>query len=69
MCVHVCVCVCVCVGRLIIFCTAKDDLAWPNSIHRVGCSAEEEEEEEEEEIEFSQAANGKKTDHPFLFFL
>ena len=67
MCVHVCVCVCVCVGRLIIFCTAKDDLAWPNSIHRVGCSAEEE--EEEEEIEFSQAANGKKTDHPFLFFL
>lgn len=23
----VCMCVCVCVGRLIIFCTAKDDLA------------------------------------------
>ena len=49
MCVHVCVCVCV--GRLIIFCTAKDDLAWPNSIHRAGCSAEEEEEKEEKEEE------------------
>lgn len=37
----VCMCVCVCVcrqaGKLIIFCTAKDDLVWPNLIHRAGC--------------------------------
>lgn len=36
------VCMCMCVGRLIIFCTAKDDLGWPNSFQRAGCSEEEE---------------------------
>lgn len=65
----VCMCVCVCVGRLIIFCTAKDDLSLTKLNSQSGGGRGGEEEEEEEEIEFSQAANEKKTEHPFFFLV